>query len=244
MKSITFIVFIIIIIFIVPTSAMAATLTLTPSTGTFNKGCDFTVSIDLDTAGAQTDGTDAILHYDPARFSTNNSKIVANTNMYPDFPGTNVDQTGKITISGLASVATPFTGKGSLATITFTVLPTAQTTASAVTFEFDPNDKGKTTDSNVVERGTVQDVLNAVFNGNYTVGTGTTCTSQGATGTSTGTGLGQGQVSVGTPSAQQPVFQPIPVKTLPPAGSETLTFTIAIIGSILTVLGILGLALL
>lgn len=251
--NITVITVIMIIIFILPASALAATLTLSPPTGTFNRGCEFTVSIDLDTAGAQTDGTDAILRYDSSRFSTNNSKITPNTSMYPDFPGTSVDETsgtGKITISGLASVATPFTGKGSLATIRFTVLPNAQQTTSAMTFDFDPNDKAKTTDSNVVERGTVADVLSSVFNGNYTVGTGTTC-GTGTTGTQTQTGstgtVGQGQVGPGgtiaTPSGTI-IQQPIPTKTLPQAGSETLTYTIAILGSILAVLGVLGLALL
>lgn len=245
---ITVITVIMFIIFVLPASALAATLTLSPATGTFNRGCEFAVSIDLDTAGAQTDGTDAILRYDPTRFSTNNSKISPNTSMYPDFPGNSVDEaTGKITISGLASVATPFTGKGSLSTIRFSVLPNAPQTASAMTFDFDPNDKAKTTDSNVVERGTVADVLSTVFNGTYTVGTGTVCTQGSGTGTGTGTGLGQGQVGqIATPSATiQPTFQPIPPpKTLPPAGSEQLTYSIAIVGSILAVLGILGLALL
>ena len=243
------------ILLFTPATAMAATLGLNPQAGTFNRGCEFTVSIDLDTQNVAngTDGTDAILHYDPTRFTTNNSKITPNTSVYPDFPGTNVCEnnelcpgTGKITISGLASVSTPFTGKGKLATITFTVLPEAQTTASGITFDFDPNNKLKTTDTNVVQRGTVQDVLSSVTNGNYTVGTGTTCAAQGTTGTSTSTGtsnLGQGATTIATPSAQ-PIFKTIPVKTLPPAGSEKLTFTIAILGSVLTVLGILGLALL
>ena len=249
MKSIKFITFIIIITFILgsPVTALAATLSLNPSTGTFNKGCDFSLTIDLDTTGTQTDGTDAILRYDSTRFT---AKTIFSGTIYPDYPGNNICEnnelcpgTGKITVSGLAAVSAPFTGKGTLATINFTVLPNAPSTATAMTFEFDPNDKTKTTDSNVVERGTVADVLNSVVNGNYTVGTGTTCTAQGATGTGTlpGTGLGQGQVS--TPSAQQPLAQ-IPTKALPPAGSEKLTFTIAIVGVALTILGILGLALL
>ncbi len=230
-----------------PTSALAATLSLNPSTGTFNKGCDFSLTIDLDTTGTQTDGTDAILRYDSTRFT---AKTITSGTIYPDYPGNNICEnnalcpgTGKITVSGLAAVSAPFTGKGILATINFTVLPNAPSTATAMTFEFDPNDKIKTTDSNVVERGTVADVLNSVVNGNYTVGTGTACTAQGATGTGTGTRLGQGQVGVSTPSGQI-ITQPIPTKTLPPAGSEKLTFTIAIVGVALTILGILGLALL
>lgn len=250
MKTITIIIIIIFITVILPQAALAATLSLSPASGTFNRNCDFSLTIDLDTTGTQTDGTDAILRYDSSRFTAKN--IVSGT-IYPDYPGNNICENnalcpgaGKITVSGLAAVSTPFSGKGSLATINFTVLPNAQNTATAITFDFDPNDKTKTTDSNVVERGTVADVLSSVINGNYTIGTGTACT-QGSTGTGTGTGtgigtgtslVGQGGAG-GTPSAQQ-----ISTKALPPAGSEQLTFAITIVGATLVILGILGLALL
>lgn len=238
MKSIIFIIIIIIIIFIIPSSAYAATLSLSPATGTFNRGCDVAIKIELDTTATQTDGTDALLRYDTTRFT---AKTITNGTIYPDYPGNNIDPSGgKITISGLASVAQPFTGKGILATINLTVLAEAPTTATAITFDFDSNDRGKTTDSNVVERGTVADVLSSVTNGNYTIGSGTSC-AQGASGLPA-TGLGQGQIS--TPSAA-----PIAKKTVDQfvggqPGSQQLTYTIAIVGSILVVLGILGLALL
>lgn len=223
-----------------PTLALAATLSLSPSSGTFNKGCAFNLEIKLDTGGKQTDGTDAIVLYDQ-------SKLTATTptagTIYADYPGTNVDDaSGKITISGLASVSSAFTGTGTLTTLHFTVKETAGTGATMVKFDFDPNDKTKTTDSNVVERGTVADILNSVTNGNYTIGTGA-CGAGGAVTTLPKTG--QGAPSISTPSAEVPVKEvPPPLKTLPPAGTEQLTFTIAIVGSILTVLGILGLALL
>ena len=228
-----------------PTSALAASLSLSPSTGTFNKNCSFSLNMVLDTAGAQTDGTDAILMYDTTRLSANS--IVSGT-IYPDYPGNNINEsTGKITISGLASVATAFSGQGTLATIGFTVKGTAPVGITQVNFDFDPNDKAKTTDSNVVERGTIVDVLNSVVNGSYTVGSGT-CGAQTGTGTGTGTGTtgttGPGTVTTGgttvtpisTPSGQY--------KTLPQAGTQNFTATIAILGVALTLLGILGLALL
>lgn len=237
------IIIIITIILVSPAKALAATLSLNPSTGIFNKGCDFSLTIDLDTTGIQTDGTDAILRYDTTRFTAKN---ITSGSIYPDFPGNNICEnnalcpgTGTITVSGLASVSVPFTGKGTLATINFTVLPNAQNTATAITFEFDPNDKTKTTDSNVVERGTVADVLNSVVNGNYTVGSGTNCLAQGAT-TLPGTGLRQGQ-AVSTPSAQPKTIDQFVDQTGKGPGTPQLTFTIAIVGSILTILGILGL---
>lgn len=208
--------------------AQTATLSLDPSSGTFNKGCAFSLNVTLDAGGSQTDGTDAIILYDTSRFIA--SSVNSGT-IYPDYPGNNIDATaGKITISGLASVSTPFSGKGTLATINFTAQSNAPEGVTQVTFDFDPINKAKTTDSNVVQRGTVVDVLNSVVNGSYTIGTGS-CTTPSA----------PPRGAVGEPTATpSATVQPTP----PKAGTEQLTFMIAIIGSALTVMGILGLALL
>lgn len=214
--------------------AQQATLSLTPSSGTYNPGCQFTTSVNLNTGGAQTDGTDAILVYDTSRLSTNTNSVASGT-IYPDYPGNNVDESnGRITVSGLSSITSAFSGSGTLATITFTVLPNAPAGTATVNFDFDANDKTKTTDSNVVERGTVTDILSTVVNGNYTIGTGTGCTGGGGV-VPTGTG-------VGTPSGglNDGSFN----KTLPNSGTEELTYTIAIVGTTLVILGVLGFALL
>lgn len=238
---------ILILIFLLasPTLALAATLSLSPSSGTFNKGCQVTLDINLDTAGADTDGTDAILIYDNSKFTANSINTELTPKIYSDFPGSNIDDTtGKVTVSGLASVSSAFNGKGTMAKVNFTVKETAGTGATIVKFDFDSADTSKTTDSNVVQRGTVADVLKSTVNGNYTVGTGV-C-GAGATPTPAPTLLPRtgGPGTVSTPSAQPPPVKEVPIKTLPPAGSEQLTFTIAIVGSVLTILGILGLALL
>lgn len=234
-KSITIITVLILIMFIFPSSVLAATLSLSPSSGTFNQSCNFTLDIILDAGGVQTDGTDAILLYDTARFSATS---VAKGTIYEDYPGTAVDDSGgKVTISGLASVTSAFSGKGTLATVNFTVKSAATSGATKIRFDFDPNDKTKTTDSNVVERGTVADVLSSVVDGNYVVGTGS-CIAP-----SPSPGVGRGAPGVSTPSATiQP--QPQPQPTLPPGGTQELTYTLAIMGVVLTILGILGLALL
>ena len=228
------------VILLNPSAALAATLGVSPSKGTLNKSCSFTVTVDLDTQGAQTDGTDAILVFDPARL---NATSILNGTIYSDYPGSNIDTTtGRITVSGLASVNSPFSGKGTLATIHFTILETALAGATALSFDFDPNDKAKTTDSNVVERGTVSDVLSSVGNGSYTIGTGS-CLASAGSGSRPPQGAPGG---VATPSAGavSPEDGSIPGTTLPPAGSETFTMTLAIVGSVLTILGILGLAVL
>lgn len=224
--------------FLAPALALAATLSLSPSTGTFNKGCNFSTDIVLDTASAQTDGTDAILFYDNSRLSAN---TISQGTIYSDYPGSNIDDTnGKITISGLAAFGHPFVGKGTLATVNWTVKDTAQAGATQVKFDFDSNDKTKTTDSNVVEDGTTNEILASVTNGSYTIGTGS-CASSG----SKAQGAPGEPGSLATPSSS---LQPLPTKAPPPAtlpngGTVELTFTVAILGSILTVLGILGLVL-
>lgn len=208
-----------------------ATLSVSPSSTTINRGCSQAVNIILNTGGVQTDGVDAILIYDPTRLTATS---IVNGTIYDDYPGNEIDAAnGEITISALASITAPFTGQGVLATINFTAKSNAPTGVTQVNFDFDPNDKTKTTDSTVVQRGTVTDILNSVVNGSYTIGTGT-CVS----------GTLQPQGAVGTPSGAVASPSATPSTTLPPAGSETLTYTLAIVGSILTVLGILGLALL
>lgn len=215
--------------------AQSATLSLDPASGAFNTECTFSLNVNLDTGGVATDGTDAILAYDTSRFTA--TSITKGT-IYPDYPGNNIDAaSGKITISGLASVSTPFSGKGTLATVNFKVAKEATAGVTQMTFDFDPNNKAETRDSNVVERGTVADILNTVVNGSYTIGTGT---------------CGQATVSprpvgaIATPSATlAPTYTPVPARrTLPDGGTPEQTFAVAIVGGILIVLGILGLALL
>lgn len=217
---------------IFPVFAEAATLSLSPSSGTFNKNCPFTLDINLDTDGLDSDGTDAILVYDSSRFTGVSINTELAPKIYSDYPGSNIDDTsGKITVSGLASVTTPYNGKGTLAKVSFLVKDTAPLGATQIKFDFDPNDKSKTTDSNVVQRGTIADILSSVVNGNYVVGTGT-CASPTP-------GPGRGAVSPGATATPSASVSPNP--TLPPGGTQQLTMTLTIVGLTLTVLGVLGL---
>src|SRR3989344_3421852 len=183
------------VIMALPVQAYAAVLSLSPSTGSFNKGCNFSLNINLDAGGVQTDGTDAIIQYDQSKITATS---ISSGSIYPDYPGNSIqDDAGKATISGLASVSTPFSGSGTLATINFTVKDISTPSATIVKFQFDANDKTNTTDSNVVERGTVADVLSSVVNGNYTVGATGACAN--ATPTPRPRGAGPGEPA--TPSA-------------------------------------------
>lgn len=232
-----------------PVSAQAASLVFSPASGTLNKGCEVTIDIVLDTQGVQTDGTDVIALYTPSQLSITTAGITNGT-IYPEFPGNSVDSTGgKVGISGVSAVSSPFTGTGTFAKLKFRVADSLTAgTPISLKFDFDPNNKTKTTDSNVVERGTIADVLSSVTDGNYTVGTGT-CTggvSTSPTGALTG---GQGQLlsgnGTGTNSAQFPVVQPtLNDVTGGPAGLLDNTFAVAGIGIVLVLLGAVGLAML
>ncbi len=231
------------------TLAASATLSLSPSTGTFNRGCDFSLNIELDTGGAQTDGTDAIVNFEATKLKINS---ITNGTIYPDYPGNSIDnQTGRVNVSGLAAPDKAFSSKGTLATLNISVLANAPAGSTPVTFMFDPNNKTKTTDSNVVERSTIADVLSQVQDGNYTIGTGACGSSTGTgtgtgtvvqTGAGTGTGTGTGNVSGkgglygSTPSAE--------LKQLPQSAITGPTLFLMIVGGTLTLLGIIGLALL
>lgn len=223
-----------------------ASLSLTSSSGTFNRSCSYNLDVMVDTGGAETDGTDAILIYDATRFTITSSDITPGT-IYPEYPGLSVEG-GKISISGFSSASQSFKGSGKLATLKLTIPQTAPTGATQIKFDFDANDKTKTSDSNVVERGTIADVLNSVTNGSYTIGTGTTCT--GGAQASPSPGVGAPGVSTGSGSplpTKAPAIQPIPTPqggTLPVTGNVQTTWIMAITGSLLVILGIIGLALL
>lgn len=218
--------------------AQAATLALSPSSGTANKGCSFSLNIILNTGVAQTDGTDAVLIYDPTRFTANS---ITNGTIYPDYPGSSIDpQAGKITISGLASISSAYSGQGTLATINFNVGSNAPAGVSQIKFDFDPNDKGKTTDSNVVQRDTVVDILNTVTDGSYTIGTGVCGSGITTASPSPSPGAIGGPGGGATPSATPKSIDGLVGGK--PGLSET-TFTVLILGSVFTVLGVLGLIL-
>lgn len=235
-----------------PLQVLAADLSLSPASGTFNPGCTFSVKMELDTQQAETDGTDALLTYDVSRF---NATSITNGTIYPDYPGNVIDAaSGKITISGLSSVSSGFKGKGTLATVNFQVAEGAPAGVSSVRFDFNPSDKTLTTDSNVIERGTIADVLNTITDGNFTVGTGQSC-SGGADGSSSGGGKSAGNGSKDSGGSiggkdggkggliATPAAKPLPTQ-LPDSALTTPTIALAAIGTILTILGIIGLSLL
>ncbi len=155
--------------FFSPATAMAATLSISSQDATVNRGCDFSVDVIVDTQGKQTNGTDAVLIYDPQIFTASS---IQNGTIYNSYPGNNIDaRTGKVNVSGLSSLTSGFAGKGTLVTVLFTVNPAAKAAANIIRFDFDVNNPTKTTDSNIVDQSSITDILTSVTNGNYTIGT-------------------------------------------------------------------------
>src|SRR5207248_2085251 len=103
------------------------------------------------------------------------------------------------------------------ATVNFTVLPTAPAGLTQVKFDFDPNNKLKTTDSNVIDKSTAADVLNNVTDGSFTVGSGS-CAAQVAP---------QGGVEASNPSAGQGAT------TLPSSGDNQPIMIVILISGLL-----------
>lgn len=219
-----------------PVTASAATLSLNPAVGTFNRGCTAKIDIILDTTGSETDGTDAVLIYDPTRFTTTLAGI-KNGTIYVDYPGNAVDsQGGRLNVSGLASSTAPYKGRGTLGTVTFNVPANAPLGAAQIKIDFDPSNKTKTTDSNVAEKDTIADLLNSVTDGNYTIGTGT-CVGGGA-----GAPIATGSATLSpSPFVSTPTARP---SALPVSGFFDQTIMIASGAAVFIIMGIVGLALL
>lgn len=237
--------FVLIFILVAPVSTFAATLALSPASGTFNKGCSFSLNIILDSGPDQVEGTDVnFLLYDNSRFTATS---VEQGTIFSDYPINSIDSSaGKIYISGVDANNHPFNGTGTFAKVNFTVKDSAPSGATQMSFSFNPNDKTNTTDSNVevIQDNTVVDVLSSITNGSYTIGSGS-CLAQASsspsTSTGTGTGTGTGGKAKGGIGGTDATGA---AKILPPAGSLDMTMTLAITGGILTLLGILGLVLL
>lgn len=146
----------------------SATLSLSPVSGSFKKGCDFSTQVVVNTSGKTADGVDAVLTYDPNKLTVTS---ITNGTIFGTYPVKTANpQTRKITISGVATVDQGFQGTGNFATINFKVNDSASAGSTTVTFDYT---QGSTIDSNIVEKDTTEDILGSVTNSTFTVEDGT-----------------------------------------------------------------------
>jgi hypothetical protein len=167
---------IILVVFLVQTrtnlipqaSISGAALSLNPNPLETSRGCVSELDINLNTGNRKVDGADVILLYDHLKI---NIVSVQKGDIFPTFPPSTVDNTtGRVQISGLTIPNQPYTGTGRFATLTLKVLDRAAFGATQLRFDFDPNNPFKTNDSNVVENGTIADVLAIAGAGTINIG--------------------------------------------------------------------------
>ncbi len=114
-------------------------------------------------SSAPTDGSDVILKFDPNVLSvasdSADKKPVSITALYQDYPQNSVDPSaGIIAVSGITSVKEGIVPNGAIGSIIFQAKKIGK---AEVSIDFTP---GKTTDSNIVETGTSNDLLSEVKN--------------------------------------------------------------------------------
>jgi len=148
-------------------------LSLSPSSQIIQVGQTFNVNIILDTAGQAVDGVDIFyLNYNQADLEVQDADIgsagvqIQPGSIFPSYLGNSVDTTnGKIVISGIITPGgAGYTGAGTFASVNFKAL--AVDNSSQIFFDFTP---GVTTDTNVAEHGTSNDILDSVKNGIFSL---------------------------------------------------------------------------
>lgn len=115
------------------------------------------VSIKISTGGHPTRGTDVILKFDPNYLEAATSSIYK-SRIYPEFPQVSLDnKSGTLRISAVSPDANKtFNGVGTLAFLDFKAKQVGKTTIS---IEFERDETG---DSNIIEAGTSNDILEKV----------------------------------------------------------------------------------
>lgn len=149
----------------------AATLSVSPSTGTMQLEKPFTVDIVVDTQGAVVDGVDInALTYDTEKLSVVDAypsvegvQIEAGTLMSSTMVNTVDTQEGKIRFSQVTGSDAIFTSTEPAVLATITFQPKERGVAN-LTFDYR---EGVTTDTNVAAVGS--DVLKSVDNATYTI---------------------------------------------------------------------------
>lgn len=133
-------------------AAAGASLSLTPATVSTSVGQTFSIKIDLDTGGVDTDGTRAILLYNKDLLEVTKVTPGSTYDSYPD-NATIIDAAiGTVKISGLATDGNVFSGSGTFATVDFSAkAPGTATIKIDFVGPYDANNPETTRHSNVAD---------------------------------------------------------------------------------------------
>lgn len=137
------------------------TLSLVLKNSQLAVGNQVQIPISLNTAGKKIIGVDVVIKYDPQMLQATNSgtiRVFQPGKLFDEYPIATADPTrGQILVSGIASIGkNGFNGVGVLGTLSLTTLKAGQTTLK---FDYLPNG---TTDSNMIEQTTGDDILGGV----------------------------------------------------------------------------------
>jgi hypothetical protein len=149
-------------------SAQAASLYLSPASGSYFG--NFDVTINVDPQGASVSGVDTLLKYDPAKLE---AQIIQN-GVFEQYLMKNIDKTTGSIVVRAYNTSTLVTSTASVAKVTFK--PLATTGSTNITILYTPS---QTDDSNVASGGA--DILSAVSGSVITLQT-TTPAPEGNTG--------------------------------------------------------------
>jgi|Napbiome12C3dose_1001474.scaffolds.fasta_scaffold00001_135 hypothetical protein len=136
----------------------AAKISLTTSQQAFQTGEIVPVKVTIDSGTKSITGVDLVLKYDPAILEITKENLVLGKIM-DEYPLSSVDsKQGLISISGISSLDSGFSGSGEFATLNFKA-KSAGKTSLVINFE-----KGTTIASNVVDANTSLNILEEVVN--------------------------------------------------------------------------------
>jgi len=161
------------VLFVVPTIASAAIMSVSPSSGSAAVGSTFTIQIQVNTQGGAADGVDVrYVNFNPSLLQViDENTLISGVQVSPgtlmaNTPTNSVDNiAGRISFSQVPAGGTTFTNNSAqtLATVRFNVIAAG---AAALTFNFT---SGSTADCNIATGGS--DLLTSVTNGTYTLTT-------------------------------------------------------------------------
>ena len=139
-------------------SPSGAKLFLTLNKETIQQGDNFEAVINLDSLAGEVEAVDVIIVFDPSKLQV---EAVEPGLLFSDYPQNQFDnQAGKVILSGVSQFTTeePAIEKGVVGTVVFKALERGE---SQIEIEFI---SGETTDSNVIVKNEVDDVLSEVEN--------------------------------------------------------------------------------
>jgi len=125
-------------------------------------GENLEVKILIDTQGKEIDGFDIILQFDPQDWAVLNPQVsLVETAAFAQYPVNLIDPiAGKVQLSGLTSLESSFTGE--MVVGSFLLQPQR---AGKLNLEVYFEGEGEGVDTNLAEKGTGEDILGDVING-------------------------------------------------------------------------------